>query len=276
MNKLIITTSLFTLFFLNQLKAYMPICFKGHFYVYEWNAGLGQYEKTYATVQCDTIINSLLYYKVLYCDINGNNTSYIGAMREDSISQKVFYIDKDSLQERLVFDFSLQVNDTFNYSYSTWTATLQVDSVKTEFLYGQNRKVIYFDSLSPIIEGVGSQRWGLFDRPLASSGFFATNKLINTYAVSDPCYPASIVQTDKQDISLSVYPNPVQSELHIALPSLSSSQVYFQVVNIFGQIVSKGVLNNSNVLHVDTYQKGMYVLHLRVNNWDNQCRFYKE
>src|ERR1044071_9077419 len=55
----------------------------------------------------DTIIGAQLYHKV-----NHDAYGFIGGIREDLALKKVYYYPKDSLQEYLLYDFSIQVGDT--------------------------------------------------------------------------------------------------------------------------------------------------------------------
>jgi hypothetical protein len=270
--------SILLLFFITALTstAYTPMCYKGHFYVNKYDAGLGQTGFLNLSIQCDTTINAKSYIKVWNCDANGNTISYQGAMREDSIAQKVYYLTAGSLQERLVFDFSLNVNDTFNYNYINWNKTLHVDSIVTKLLYGANRKVIYFDSLPPIIEGIGSMQWGLMDRPFATSGFTATTKIIDAYSITAQCLPTSL-QTNNSKNNIAVYPTLVQNYLNIDISKPGLVGCNYTIINMAGQIMQNGTLPTfTNKLNLLQIPAGLYILQLQSNNTSYHFQFYKQ
>lgn len=267
---------IFILFSRIESKAYIPTCFKGHFYIYSYNAGLGHNIRSYLSIQCDTTINTKLYHKVLNCDTNGNNTSYRGAIREDTLTQKVYYIASDSLQERLVFDFSLQPNDTFLYATPNGYKTLHVDSISIKYLLGQNRKIIYFDSLSPFVEGVGSIIWGILDRPLYSTGPLGATALENTLNVPEQCYPTEVTDFSYLNNLFIIYPNPVHNELYIRQMFYTETQNLFSLTDIQGQVILKGILNKNQIIPFQMLNNGLYILHIKTNDKNYYYHINKE
>ncbi len=96
-------------------------------------------------------IGSFSYYEVL---MNGGSTyTYI---REDA--QHKVYCIRESGEEFLLYDFDLDVGDTFDGEYyeGGWTVT----AVETVFYAGANRKKITLDGVNPDIwyEGIGSEK----------------------------------------------------------------------------------------------------------------------
>ena len=69
------------------------------------------------TLMGDTIINETTYKKLFFHsyieEFTPDSLQYIAAMREDSLNQKVYFIWKNHEEEVLLYDFSLEVGNTF-------------------------------------------------------------------------------------------------------------------------------------------------------------------
>ncbi len=129
----------------------------------------------------DTLINEITYHKLYFHnfleELTPDSLMYIAAMREDTINQKVYYIWKNFDTEKLLYDFGLQVGDTFrinpsfaNYDgphpYSSYTSQdYYVIGVTDSLFDGVSRRVIALSAYPSdnttlrkdwFIEGVGS------------------------------------------------------------------------------------------------------------------------
>ena len=84
-------------------------------------------------------------------------------------------------------------------------------------------------------------------------------------------YEATISSTlglkDIENISSSIrlYPNPVHDNLNIKLPQADGSKVSYSVLNLSGQRIFSGVLDNES-LNVSALTPGMYFLQIKTNN----------
>jgi hypothetical protein len=98
-----------------------------------------------------------------YFDDPVYNQEYIGALRNDG-QQHVYFVPIDSLVEILMYDFSIQPGDSFQFHYQNqqplvYTDTVQkVDSILIQDSY---RKRIHFGWADTWIDGIGSIH-GLF------------------------------------------------------------------------------------------------------------------
>ncbi|MDR1739457.1 MAG: T9SS type A sorting domain-containing protein, partial [Bacteroidales bacterium] len=108
----------------------------------------------------DTVIDSKQYKKMLYgCP---QNQSYFGAFREQD--KKVFFIENNSGNERLVYDFSLNTGDTFvRYDGVSDSYIMIVSSIDTINIGGGLRKRINFVERTDYnggawIEGIGDMK----------------------------------------------------------------------------------------------------------------------
>ncbi|MDD3876210.1 MAG: T9SS type A sorting domain-containing protein [Bacteroidales bacterium] len=135
-----------------------------------------QYQtKLYGLID-DTIINTINYNKLYYNDglidstiqIASSNTSYLCAIRQDTLLRKVYFIPKDSINELILYDFNINVGDTFfvynelGYEVKAWCIgidMLLVDGVmKRAFSIKTYNTPFSFHTL---FEGIGNMR-GLF------------------------------------------------------------------------------------------------------------------
>ena len=275
MKRLFLIVAFITSLVLHVNAAYLPTIYKGHCYQYQYDAGLGQTAMFYQTIQCDTLINSLSYLKVFSTDVNGNNAYYDGAIREDTIAQKVYFIDHDSTQESILFDYSLQVNDSISTQINGITRKAHVDSVVTTFLYGQPRKVIYFDSIPSFIEGIGSSLWGLHGRPFATSGFLASGKIITSTTVAANCYPTKLLDQSVESNNLVIYPNPATDRLFIKFSEPSADKIYYTITNLLGSQIGKGLLQN-NIISLKGIPSGIYLVQITSVHFRSKEMFKKE
>ncbi|MGZ4065273.1 MAG: T9SS type A sorting domain-containing protein [Bacteroidia bacterium] len=119
--------------------------------------------------QNDSIYNGLSY-KKLY-----NYNMFYGLLREDSSSKKVFFIPYCDISELLLYDFSLSVGGTINYTFYYGgggfpSGTYKVDSIKLKHDYKTYyRRHFYLKNHSSagnptleLIEGVGSANHPIF------------------------------------------------------------------------------------------------------------------
>ncbi|HON53302.1 MAG TPA: hypothetical protein PLS12_08855, partial [Bacteroidales bacterium] len=68
----------------------------------------------------DTVINSIAYVRMYENDYKENLYAYnlIGFIREDSEQGKVWFMAKDEPHEHLLFDFTLQLNDSVDVYFT--------------------------------------------------------------------------------------------------------------------------------------------------------------
>jgi hypothetical protein len=111
----------------------------------------------YISTSSDILIKNDTVYTILFQD-----GSIFTTLREDTLEQKVYqrdYYYTSWGNEILLYDFSLQVGDTFYYPYNNY-GFIKVDSIKYKYFFGRIRKVLYFhnpDFTPPTwVEGIGS------------------------------------------------------------------------------------------------------------------------
>jgi uncharacterized protein YkuJ len=76
------------------------------------------------------------------------------------------------------------------------------------------------------------------------------------YYWSEPKVGISEIKTD--NVSVSVYPNPVSTQLHVNIGTPKT--VDYAIYNIIGQIILQGKLQESSIINVESLSNGMYFL----------------
>jgi len=237
----------------------------------------------------DTVIHGITY-KTLFCHGTGFHNS-IAYVREDFVSSKVYAIypikDTDTV-EKVLYDYTLQVGDTFNSGYDKSIVSM-IDSVQINTLW---YKVWHFNGSSiGTIEGIGSllgpntpldsivspeERGHL--RCFINSGntfplstkidyYFDNNSsCISTFGVNEHVDVKSVFSENTQ---LSILPNPINKASKLVLPESLASGM-FVVQNIIGQtIVNSNFQNKKEIIFGDKIKlPGIYFYRVT----DNQSK----
>jgi hypothetical protein len=224
-------------------------------------------------IQSDTIIASKEYRKLYHkYDEATSKWEYIYGIREDS-SGKVYFVQRDNENERLLYDFNLQLNDTF---FICNNATIYVTSIDTVMLLnGELRKRIQFEpGPETWIEGIGST-----DGIVADGGFyycitfgedfpflncFTKNGEIlymNEWS-SYPCLDGMTALPNLSRKSFSLYPNPFSSNVTIVLPN-SDLPVELNIFNLLGELLHHQELRDQyTTINRNGIPSGIYIFQL--------------
>jgi len=174
-------------------------------------------------------------------------SGYIGGIRQDILSKRVYYLEGSSNVEYLLYDFSLSVNDTLPATFNNLD-TLTVQSIDSIFDGSNWRKRFNllngsWSSSNSLIEGIGSTRGLLSDldpwiQARAELHCFQENG--NTL-YQDTCPTGcDFIITNNQNLdrlnSLQVYPNPFSTYTTIKL-NTDFTEGELRVFNSFGQLV---------------------------------------
>lgn len=224
----------------------------------------------YNSVGGDTLYNGKVYKKIYGGLNNTGYTSYF--LREDS----GFVYNG---HEEVYYNFHLQVGDTFTFPPSSMMPYLEVivDSVTTEFIFGQTRKVIKFDFLNmDWIEGVGSTTGLLY----GDLWYWDCNQYLNcfydgtdTYLGEgfDSCYiyNGTIgINSFSKTSELNIYPNPTNGSINVKITTAKKNfKIY--VLNSLGLIVKQiENLNTTNniEINVEDLYSGIYFLQLHFDD----------
>lgn len=246
--------------------------------------GYNGYAENY--ISGDTTINDILYKKIgqtgydVFCtDIITSGPYYMGALREDTALNKVFFIPEGYQNDMLLYDYNLQVGDTLpqGYNVNFLADELFVNSIDTFETNGVlrqrwNLEAEYMGPFASIIEGIGSTT-GLLEEIY----MFEADAFLRCYFQNDIAYytnslPASecVMPTDscfylgvneQESVDILCYPNPAKDVVNIAgLDRLKISEV-----RIYDQMGRQVFMNKleTNGIDISGLNPGMYFLHIK-------------
>lgn len=199
-------------------------------------------------------------------------------IRTDSSKQKVYakvyhgsiqgagqqYLDTN---EHLLYDFSLQVGDTFKYK--TFAHHVQkIDSTqiggvwhKVFTLKGKNQTSPSFNNIYTVIEGIGCTKGLIY--PLGPADFEGslmlscfktnnsqpqTNPKVDFFDNNTSCY-LNIEEQNHVQKEVQLYPQPATTLVNIQLPAKIQSGS-FTLYNQLGQLVTTTTIVNSSLLEI--------------------------
>ncbi len=242
----------------------------------------------------DTIINSKLFHKYYYSlvEYNGSypgitiiNKAYNGCLRSDG--EKVYYIRKDSLNEILLYDYSLSIGDTvpkglLNASAKyiiTDTMTIQMGDGSYRMKYTLNHWDVpyfiygigYFTGLLPIDTFI--------IRPYSDGTAFVTycengNRVYYHYVGglghANWCdFPVAIPEQadNRQTDNLILFPNPATNEFVVTIPTelLNEKQLTLRLYNSRGELIhNEPVITGGGKITMNAggYASGLYQVSL--------------
>jgi uncharacterized membrane protein YhdT len=244
------------------------MCYQGYMGEYKWC--------TYDSLtNIDTTIGSYNY-NVLFDELN-----YTGAYRNDTLAKKVWYIPKDSITEFLIYDFSLNVGDTFVVPLNLWyeapcavsPITYIVTSVDTiDYMYlGKDRRVINlsyqdnFDATGKFVEGIGNEDGFLhyiswcFEFGCSLKYLVVHDSVL--YGGPNDCinivFPNSINELQANN-PITIFPNPTTGSFTVQ----GNGQGIVTVLDIAGRTVATGKLNEE--INLQGEAKGLYFIRAAV------------
>jgi hypothetical protein len=223
----------------------------------------------------DTLISANTYTKINIC-----NGPYHGAIRDNG--GQVFFVPKDSVNEFLLFDFTVQEGDTIpvsSFYHLMWNTDIVVDQVDSVLVNGYYRTVVWVAGWGDAwTEGIGSSI-GLFLPPQynnnvsgawAGTACFSHNDtlyntsgspMINGFGTCELNYvgqPETLKPT-----AVSVFPNPTGGPVTITIPNLSSDAV-ITIADASGRQIYPPVLRSGYTVQIDLadYATGFYVIRI--------------
>ena len=241
----------------------------------------------------DTSIFGIDYKKLSwfeYCDTIPQST--VGYYRVDSL--KVFFRDNISIaippfvnlpyvsfmfsdtSEVLLYDFSLQVGDSFQFQTGLIDSVSSIDSI---LLNGSYRKKINFQNMytngniGPYywIEGVGSTygffpSYYIFENELFFNCFSTLNDTIS-FGGSCPCSSVGINENNLANNEVRIMPNPCSSSTKILFPIDKLHTFY--IFDLLGNEV-KNIKFRGKEFHLDIgdLNKGIYILRTENDNFE--------
>ena len=238
----------------------------------------------------DTTIQSSTYHKITktevnyalfsnsMCDYNtviNVNTSYAGAIRNDSLAKKVYYVIPTVNTDTLLFDFSLNIGDTIRTYIATTCSNRRVvyiDSVLVGINYRKrwNTTECYFGGQNvQFIEGVGSNL-GLIER-IPSFGIYNIIGSLSCFSKnSQSLYPTNSASNCPLINSIQNYNSEINSQVDINsfnkiinVKQVSSNYTNYLIYSITGSVITKGIIESSNItINLKDVIDGIYFMSL--------------
>lgn len=202
------------------------------------------------TTGTDTSIDTHTYTKIYQSGIysfSSWDSIYRGALRNDTLNRKVYFVDMDSTNERLLYDFSLNIGDTIFGIMPGLSPGYGVISSIDSVLVGSNyHKAFMVDGgFAVIIEGVGSTRGLLelffyqFESAYELICFSNNSEVYPNSSASCPLIMESALSIPKltnQQLLIDIYPNPFNSITTITF-SEEQRNTSIKITDMLGQAI---------------------------------------
>ena len=225
----------------------------------------------------DTTIESTLYQTILFTeDTNLLEWEAYAALREDSLG-RVYQYDKEDSTERLIYDFTLSVGDTFFHKVlNPWSPEDSVDTMHVTqidtipLVTGEPRKRISLWGLEhhfQWIEGIGSSKGLLYDSCAAPHVLIyscwlscvmenGTRMYGNT-----PCILTDLEEELEAWNQVQISPNPWGQEATLEFNNPRYQTHFLDLYSLHGQLVRTfGPFTESPaVLHAGDLSPGIYL-----------------
>jgi hypothetical protein len=212
-------------------------------------------------------------------EVDGDSSYITAFMREDTIAKKVF-IYEEWCGDALLYDFSLDVNDTL---LTVFSSPLVVDSIRyVNLLNGEERKIFYFSGCNWMdlyyIEGIGGSTGLCYPLSIMIDYYIVAgcvvennNPLLNLgQKWGIDCYPYVGINELSKKHGVIVYPNPVKRGDYLTLTT-NDQLVSFLIIDILGNNIDNININTSNLFNenkikINNLKKGIYFIEIQTIN----------
>jgi hypothetical protein len=286
MKKNLLSVLLTMSIYVSYSQAYIYHAFPGAgaLWSVKWDGAMYCQEIDYFSVG-DTVVNNTTYQKVwatgveIYCIVQATLdtfSTYAGAYRNDTLSKRVYWLQPDSLNEKLLYDFDVNIGDTldagtFNLNSNGIPVVVKaIDSIQiNDSSYRRDVHVGWYNNPIPfhqIIEGIGSDG-GLIEKiwdgisdlyylkcfttdsiSLFNYGGFLVNAICKSYI------PNIVVEINK-DQNVLIYPNPTNGLFSFS-PKILMETV--QLYTVTGQTIN--FIQTENELDITSHPAGLYLV----------------
>ncbi|MGE0635696.1 MAG: T9SS type A sorting domain-containing protein [Bacteroidia bacterium] len=256
-----------------------------HYYFQDYSSG-------------DTLINAQVYKKIkrsyIYIDtvLCSNSTSapniigtgYIGALRDDTLANKAFFLFPNTDTDSLLYDYNLNVGDTMDgfISRAPWDNNRIVLSIDSVLITGEYRKRWNFDSINTpvgndpfyLIQGIGTS-CGLIELATTYSLDFTKRFLVCVYDSSGSLFVSGynseqgckpiVESVNEVNIlnALNLYPNPASTIINIQ-SLVNSPWSMVTIHNTQGALVYHSIFDiERSTFDISQFPSGLYYLHLQ-------------
>ncbi len=233
-------------------QAYLPTVEEGKVYQLYWPMGMGSASTQYYQLGCDSLVGERRYLQVYLVDADYQRLEYLGLVREDTLSQQVFFVLQGREEELLTAEYQLEKGDT-TYRQNVY---LVVDTVYRREYLGEMRKVIEFRPSEAYVEGIGYSLWGVVEDEVY--------KLVVGIDYAAPACGVTSAGGYPEPEGWSVFPNPTSGRIWVQSPAEATAFEY-RLRTLGGAIVRTGMTAGTPVsIDLRGLPPGSYILEV----WD--------
>ncbi len=244
----------------------------------EWATDEKILSRTNWTASATTILGEPSPLNVgLYTAYNAGNDTltvivevYFTGSVSDAVNLYVMFAENDLIAEQSSGGTNYVHKHVFRESLVPQWGDPITGSTATGALY---TKTFYFDNTA-----------GMYDMTKCEVSAFVYNtvneEVISGYQV--PVGQASAIADQEPELRLLAYPNPVHNEVNISISSLSGEEVYYTLLNAFGQEVMKasaafpGAGTHEFSIAMDHLPAGLYLLNIREGDYQKTLSLMKD
>ena len=214
---------------------------------------------------------------------------YAGALRQNIDTKTVFFIEENTTQEKLLYDFNLNNGDTLGIAYNNPEEYIFVSSIDSVLIGDQYRKRFNLENsgtgAQEIIEGIGSSA-GLIE-PLFQ---FEDNYILRCFNLNDSLYYPNygifcdlitkVNELQKNTGQLKIIPNPASKSSAIKIKGINVKKGKIQIFNCKGQMVYNfDVIDKTSIqININDLSPGFYFCILKSddNSIKQMAKFFKQ
>ncbi|MCK9449163.1 MAG: T9SS type A sorting domain-containing protein [Bacteroidales bacterium] len=228
-----------------------------------WQEMFGNVLRNLYSLENGDSIYHYLYFQGFY-----PYAEYVGKIREDRNTGRIWYTPQNYTEEYLIMDLTLSIGENFELPVFNTNTPVEVVDV----YYVDQRKTIEFDYQTQwneplrFIEGVGSTNilyigaepdWSFLNCKFDQGELVYVNNNI----LFDGCMPepSSMAEKDELQNEISIYPNPSTGTLEINLST--DHDAHISILDLYGRILKQVYFQNfPNRINLHDFPNGIYFI----------------
>lgn len=246
----------------------------------------------------DTIINGVEYHQlkrpafefstpnwfdgvVEDCGPNPIETGYIGALRENTMERRVYFLPAGDTEESLLYDFSLEEGDTLvgyfaDILYEPTMVTL-VDSILIGSTYCKrwvisvdgsdtDYSIQYIESIGGLHGLVEPDPFFFMHGPITTLTCYSNGEGIIYPDGDESCMIITHVENEiAEEPAIDVFPNPANGSFTLShTGAFNAENTFLRVLDIHGRVIKEQTMTGpETIFDTESWPTGMYLLHVK-------------